>query len=453
MGRRNSRINAEPEEGVIRDVTTDGKGVVDTEGKTVFVDGALTGERIRYQRRKKRRNYDEADLLELLEASEDRVEPPCEFFLNCGGCTWQHLAPEKQILMKQEALLQAFQRIGNVVPGEVMPPLTGANSGYRRRARFGVKFVDGKGRVLVGFRERVKPFIADMNSCQTVHPRLSELLPALQELIAKMDICRRLPQVEASVGEGDADGTDEIVLVFRVLDEPSDNDMALLAEFEKAEQVIVLLQRKGLDTITKLANMDPPDKLHYRLPEHEITIEFGPVDFIQVNHEINQKMIDQALDWLQLDGTETVLDLFSGLGNFSLPLAKRCESLVGVEGEARSVQGARDNAARNNVTNAEFYVANLFETEQIEKDGQRWIKEGFDVVVLDPPRAGAAEILPYLSKMKPSKILYVSCHPGTLARDSEVIVNTLGYTLKQAGVIDMFPQTGHVESMALFVKE
>jgi len=444
VGRRRSIKDAEPEEGVIRDVTTEGKGVVATADKTVFVDGALTGETIRFQRRKKRRNYDEADLLEVISASPDRVEPPCEFFLNCGGCTWQHLAPEQQVLMKQNALLQAFERIGSVQPGAVMPPLTGVPGGYRRRARFGVKFVDGKGRVLVGFRERVKPFIADMSSCVTVYPRLSELLPKLQELIIGMSINRRLPQVEASVGE------DAISLVFRVLDEPSENDKQLLAKFEQDEDVRVLLQRKGPDTITVLASEAEPEKLHYSIPAHDVRIAFGPVDFIQVNHEINLAMIDQALNWLQLSGSEKVLDLFSGLGNFSLPLARHAAFVTGVEGEQRSVQGARDNAAANGIDNTAFHVANLFEAEVLEQDKPGWLSEHYDVVVLDPPRAGAAEILPFIKKMQPAKILYVSCHPGTLARDSETLANELGYTLVQAGVIDMFPQTGHVESMALF---
>lgn len=448
MGRRSSIRNAEPEEAVIRDVTTEGKGVADTEGKTVFVDGALTGETVMFQRYKRRRNFDEASLIEVLEPSADRVTPECEFFLNCGGCTWQHLAAEQQILMKQNALMQAFERLGGgVQPGQVMPPLVGAPGGYRRRARFGVKNVDGKGRVLVGFRERVKPFIADMDSCKTVFPRLSELLPVLQDMIAKMSINRRLPQVEASVGDG------EISMVFRVLDEPTDDDKALLREFGERENIIVLLQRKGPDTITQLDSMEPPGNLHYLMPgkDGDIRIEFGPIDFIQVNHEINIGMIAQAIDWLDLQGDEKLLDLFSGLGNFSLPLAQHCAHVTGVEGEVRTVKGARRNAELNNIDNTEFHTANLFEVEALQQEGVSWLKQDYDVVVLDPPRAGAQEILPVVGKMKPAKILYVSCHPGTLARDSQYIVEELGYRLVQAGVMDMFPQTGHVESMALFV--
>jgi len=436
-----------PEEATIRDVTTEGKGVVGGDGKAIFISGALTGEKVVFQRYKKRRKYDEGDLLEVLEASPDRVDPKCPHFLNCGGCTWQHLAADKQILMKQDALLQAFERIGGVAANEVMPPLTGESWGYRRRARFGAKYVDKKERALVGFRERIKPFIADMDSCETVDPKLGALLPKLQDLVGSLSICRRVPQIEASVGEA------ETSLVFRVLDEPSAADVAALAEFEKAEQVTVLLQRKGLDTITKLQTQEPPDKLFYTLPEFDVRIEFGPVDFIQVNHEINQKMISQAIDWAQPKETDRVLDLFCGLGNFSLPLARKTAHVTGVEGEARSVQGAKANAEINGITNTEFYVANLFDTDVLEDTQQNpWLKGDYDLVLLDPPRAGAAEMIPALRKLGAEKILYVSCHPGTLARDAKSIVEELGYTLVRAGVIDMFPQTGHVESMALFVK-
>ncbi len=443
MGRRASKKPAEPEQGVVRDVTSEGKGVIgDVDGKTVFVDGALTGETIMFQRRKRRRKFDEADLIEVLEASPDRVTPKCSHFLNCGGCKWQHLDASNQIGIKQESLLQAFERIGGVSPKTVMPPLTGEPWGYRRRARFGAKFVDGKGRALVGFRERLKPFIADMDSCETVDPKLSVLLPKLQELVASMDMARRMPQVEASVGEASTS------LVFRVLDEPSAGDMQKLAAFGEAEDVVVLLQRKGPDTIVDLKTGKPPENLFFTIPDFDIRIEFGPVDFIQVNHEINLKMIQQAVDWLQPKPDDTVLDLFSGLGNFSLPLARVTQKVTGVEGELRSVQGAKANAALNGIENTEFFTADLFEPEL----QQPWMKQNYDIVLLDPPRAGAAEIMPVLKKINAPRVLYISCHPGTLARDSRTLVEELGYKLVQAGVIDMFPQTGHVESMALFEK-
>jgi 23S rRNA (uracil1939-C5)-methyltransferase len=440
--RKSSKVFV-PEQGVVRDVTAEGNGVVGGGAvKTVFVDGALTGEEIVFQRRKEKRRYDEANLLEVLKPSPHRVTPKCAYFLNCGGCTWQHLDSEQQILIKQETLLQAFARLGGVRPAVVMSPLRGKPWGYRRRARFAARYVDGKQRMLVGFRERLKPFVADMASCETVDPVLSELLPKLQQLIGSMELVRQIPQVEASVGEA------ETSLVFRVLAEPSADDMAKLAAFAAAESVTVLLQRKGPDTITQLSSEAVPENLFFTIPDFDIRIEFGPVDFIQVNHEINLQMIQQAVDWLQPQATDRVLDLFCGLGNFSLPLARRVAWVTGVEGEVRSVEGARANAERNAIENAEFFAGDLFDTEL----QAAWMQEPYDIVLLDPPRAGAAEIMPVLKRINATKLLYVSCHPGTLARDSKTLVEELGYKLVQAGVIDMFPQTGHVESMALFEK-
>jgi len=441
--RRKSKQTFEPEQGAVRDVTAEGNGVVaGDDGKAVFVDGALTGEHIVFQRRKQKRRYDEADLLEVLEPSPDRVTPKCTYFLNCGGCIWQHLDSEQQILMKQDVLLQAFTRLGGVTPAAVMPPLQGSSWGYRRRARFAARYVDGKERMLVGFRERQKPLVADMASCETVDPALSQLLPKLQQLIGSMDLVREVPQIEASVGEA------ETSLVFRVLAEPGAADIDKLMAFAEAESVTVLLQRKGSDTITQLLSDAAPENLFFTIPDFDIRLEFGPVDFIQVNHEINLRMIQQAVDWLQLKSTERVLDLFCGLGNFSLPLARRVAWVTGVEGEVRSVEGARANAERNGLENTDFHAGDLFDAE-LEA---LWMKQPYDIVLLDPPRAGAAEIMPVLKRINAAKLLYVSCHPGTLARDSKTLVEELGYKLVQAGVIDMFPQTGHVESMALFEK-
>jgi 23S rRNA (uracil1939-C5)-methyltransferase len=441
--RRKPFKQPEPEQGVVRDVTSDGNGVVSSvDGKAVFVDAALTGESIVFQRRKSRRRYDEADLLEVLEPSPHRVTPRCPHFLTCGGCTWQHLDAEHQILAKQHSLLQALERIGGVGPAEVIPPLCGSSWGYRRRARFTAKYVDGKDRMLVGFRERLKPFVAVMDSCETIDPALSALLPELQELIGSLSICRKVPQIEASVGEA------ETSLVFRVLDEPSASDIAAFADFGEQHKMTMLLQRSGRESITKLHSAEAPDKLYYSIPDYSLRIEFSPLDFIQVNHEMNLKMLQQAIDWLQPRSDDTVLDLFCGLGNFSLPLARVTKQVTGIEGELLSVQGARANAALNNIENAEFFVADLFTAELQEP----WMKQAYDIVLIDPPRAGAAEIIPTLKRIGAAKILYVSCHPGTLARDSQTLVEELGYKLAQAGVIDMFPQTGHVESMALFVK-
>jgi len=439
MSRRPERLI---EQATIRDVTTDGRGVADIPGKTVFVDSALSGETVRFQRLKKRKNFDSAGLIDVVERSPLRVDAPCENFGICGGCSLQHMAPAAQLDLKQTALMEQLSRIGGVEPAEVLSPLAGEPLGYRRRARLGARYVEKKGRLLVGFREKHKPYIADMHSCETLVPRLSALIEELSTLIAQLSIVRQVPQIELSLGDN------ALGIVIRVMDAPSIADVELLREFEARVDAIVWLQTGGPDSLQLLTPAKDVPELHYCLDEYGLTLRFGTLDFIQVNHAMNQKMIGQALALADPQPDDSVLDLFCGIGNFSLPLAQRAGRVVGVEIDPRMVARAKANAELNDLSTAEFFAADLSKADE----DPSWWGDGFDLVVIDPPRSGALEVLAKVAAAGARKIVYVSCHPGSLARDAGILCNEYGYTLKAAGAMDMFPQTAHVEAMALFEK-
>ncbi|MFT5064021.1 MAG: 23S rRNA (uracil1939-C5)-methyltransferase [Gammaproteobacteria bacterium] len=446
MARRRSRSNrivAEPQIGLIEDMTHEGNGITRLEGKTVFVAGALTGEKVKYQQVKHGKTYDEADLVEVLEASPDRVEPRCEYFGYCGGCSLQHMEASSQIKYKQKVLVDNLQRIGNVVAEEILEPLTGPSWHYRRKARLGVKDVPKKGRVLVGFREKRAPYIADIKSCQVLESSVGLKLAELSEMIEKLSIKTRLPQIEVAIGDN------AVGLVFRVMDEPTEEDLAILREFAATENFAVWLQPKGPETIYPLD--DHKTQLYYELPDYDTRVNFLPSDFTQVNPELNKKMVKRAVGMLDVQPGQQVLELFAGLGNFTVPLARQAGAdgeVVTVEGDATLVARGEDNAKQNGCTNTTGYVANLYE----DCTNEPWYGRKFDRVLIDPPRSGAAEILAMIAASSPEKIVYVSCHPGTLARDAGILVNDHGYKLVQAGAMDMFPHTAHVESIALFEK-
>ena len=427
----------------IVDTTLDGRGVTRGAGKTAFVRGALQGETVRFRRRRRRRNYDEAELLEILEPSRDRVEPRCPVFGLCGGCSLQHLSADAQLALKQATLLENLERLGGVQPARVLEPVTGPAWGYRRKARLAVKDVPKKGRVLVGFREQGKPFVTDTQRCDTLHPSAGERLAALSDLIGGLSIRSRLPQIEVAVGD------DATALVFRVLDAPSADDLERLRDFGLATGLRVFLQPGGPDSIAPLPGADDDSLLHYRLPSFDLTLAFQPTDFVQVNAGINERMLGLALDLLAPTTDSRVLDLFCGLGNFSLPLARSCEAVLGVEGDAKMVARAGENAASAGLRNAQFATADLSDADALAA----WSAERFDRVLLDPPRSGAAAILPAIAAYEPARLVYVSCHPGTLARDAGRLVNEFGFRLAAAGIMDMFPQTSHVESIALFERD
>ncbi len=431
-------ISAGAQEADIVDLAHDGRGIARVNGKAVFIDGALPGERVRFRVFKRRRQWDEAGLLEVVVASPDRVVPRCAHFGICGGCALQHLSAPAQLAAKQRQLLDNLRRIGRVCPARVLPPMHGPAWSYRRRARLGLKYVHKKSRVLAGFRERDKPYVADLRRCEILAEPLGLLPQSLAALALTLDIREHMPQVEVAAGDR------EIALVFRVLETPSPNDIERLTAFGVAQGVQIFLQSGGRDSIRALRPDAPP--LCYTVDDGAVVIEFGPVDFIQINRDVNVSMVAAALELLEPGPRDTVLDLFCGLGNFTLPLARRALSVVGVEGDAGLIARARGNATRNGIGNAAFVMENLFEPDKFGA----WAGGCYDLVVLDPPRAGAADLMARMPQWRPRRLVYISCHPGSLARDAEILVHTLGFNLTCTGVMNMFPHTTHVESIAVF---
>ncbi len=425
----------------VMDLSHDGRGVSRHEGKAVFVVGALAGETVRARIDRVHKQFDEATTIEVLRASPQRVVPTCPHFGTCGGCSLQHLEPRSQVAAKWHNLAENFERIGQVRPEHWLKPLMGPVWGYRRKARLAVKFVPKKGKTLVGFREVDPRFIADLSVCHTLVPQVGTRLTALGELMGSLEARARIPQIEVAAGD------DRTALVFRNLEPLSESDGDKLRAFGRAEGFAIFLQPGGSDSVTPIDG--GPEELHFSLPEHGLDYAFRPLDFIQVNGEMNRRMIPHALDLLDPQPHERVLDLFCGLGNFTLPLARRAMSVVGVEGEPALVQRARDNAARNGVGNAEFHAADL----AADLRGQPWMEAGFDALLLDPPRTGADATIAQLPLDSVGRIVYVSCHPATLARDAGILVREHGYRLAAAGVMDMFPHTAHIESIALFERD
>jgi 23S rRNA (uracil1939-C5)-methyltransferase len=425
-------------EASIDDLSHDGRGVAHVEGKTVFVADALPGERVRARLLRKHRHFDEARAEEILETSPDRVAPRCPHFGVCGGCVLQHLAPAAQIVAKQNVLAQNFARIGHVEPGRWLAPLTADVWGYRRRARLSVKHVPKKDKTLVGFRERDPRFVADLAHCDVLDPALGEKLGALGALLNDMEGAASIPQIEFSAGD------EARVLVFRHLQPFSASDRGRLAGFGREHGFAILLQPGGTDSVHALEAGDVD--LHYALPDYGLKLAFTPLDFVQVNARINQKMIAHALALLQPGEPDRVLDLFCGLGNFSLPIARRVARVCGVEGDTGLVERARGNAAANGIANADFHVGDLAGDVR----GSAWARAEWDLMLLDPPRSGAEGLLQQLPGKSVRRVVYVSCHPASLARDAGILVRTHGFRLEAAGVMDMFPHTAHVESIALF---
>ena len=440
---RRSRVPSEPITVMIRDLAHDGRGVAKVEEKVVFVDGALPGEEVVANYTKVKKEYDEAQATEVLQSSVDRVAPFCDAYGVCGGCRLQHLDADRQIDFKSEQLKTNLARQAGLTEYAHLPNLRGDSQNYRFKARLGVKNVPAKERVLVGFRERLTPYIVDMHRCPILESKIDQLIDPLSEMIGKLSIASKLPQIEVAVGDN-AHG-----LSFRVLEDPTEEDLAIFREFEIEHDLIIYLQPGNEATTYALSERGVSDQaLSYQLLD-ELTLYFKPYHFTQVNPAMNNKMVKQALDLLDLDGTEKVLDLFCGLGNFTLALATKAGSVIGVEGDKSLTDWAGRNAEFNNIKNVEFHCADL---TQDQKDAP-WMNQAYDAILIDPPRSGAIEMMPYLGVLAPKKILYVSCHPATLARDLAVLTSEYPYELITAGVMDMFPHTAHVESMALLVRK
>ena len=424
----------------ITDLSHDGRGVARIEGKTVFVTGALPGERVRLGRVQRHRNYDESKAEEIIVRSPQRVEPRCAHFGTCSGCSLQHLSPEAQIAAKQHVLAENFERIGKVEPQRWLEPLSGDPWGYRRKGRLSVKWVAKKDKVLVGFREENPRFVADLAHCHTLLPEVGERLSDLGALVGGLEARAEIAQIEIAAGD------DTVALTFRNLRALSDADRSALVAFGRQHRLAILLQPGGPDSVTPLWPETVP--LSFRIAEHDIDIAFRPLDFIQVNAGMNQRMIAHALDLLDPQPDDHVLDLFCGLGNFTLPIARKVAQVTGVEGEAALVARSRENAARNGIVNAQFHAADL----AADQRATAWALARCDKLLLDPPRSGAAAVLDYLPRKGTDRIVYVSCHPGSLARDAGTLVERHGFRLVAAGVMDMFPHTAHVESIGLFVR-
>lgn len=416
----------------IRSVDGRGRGIAEVEGRRMRVPGALAGERVRVRYRRRRKREDEGEVVDVLSGAPGRIAPRCPHFYGCGGCDWQHLDPDADLRAKEEGVRAALAAEG-VAPERVDPPIRGPRFGYRRKARLGVRFVPGKGGALVGFREKFGNRLAVLDACEVLHPAVGRRVGELRSLVNSLDARKRIPQIEVAAGDAGA------MLVFRHLDPLGPEDRQRLRRFGTASGLGVALQPGGPDSVVPLAgDID----LSYRLSRFGLDLRFHPLDFVQVNAEVNAALVERAVDELRPAGR--VLDLFCGIGNFTLAIASRGAAVTGIEGDPRLVERARENARRNRIDRADFRAADLARPDALAT----LFADGVDRLLLDPPRCGAEAVLRSLVPPGPKRIVYVSCHPGTLARDLGRLVHGLGYRLRALALADMFPQTSHVESIA-----
>lgn len=430
-----------PEPVRIESLSHDGRGVTHIDGKAIFVEGALPNELVKMSALKQTRQYDDAIVDEIIEPSDERVNPKCEAFGVCGGCALQHLQHEKQITYKQQSLLDNIQKMSKILPNEVLDPIQSQAWEYRYKARLGVRYVKAKKKIYIGFREKHSRYLARMDACEVLDARVGKNLKVIADAILKLSCYDKIAQIELAISEN------AVALVFRNLVELTDDDKVILSKLGKDKNYHIYLQPKGPKTVALL--YPESSELSYSLPEYDLKLVHLAIDFTQVNPFINPLMIKQALDLLDLNDKDDVLELFCGIGNFTLPIARTANSVVAIEGEKSLVDRANENAERNGISNVEYYVANLME----DTKGLPWLRDKkYTKVLLDPPRSGAKECIDMIASLKPERIVYVSCGPATLARDADVLINTHGYKLQKAGVIDMFPHTAHVESIALFIR-
>ena len=429
----------------IESLDHEGRGVAHVEGKAIFIEGALPGETVRYDSYRRKPNYELATLREVAQASSQRTRPGCPHFGTCGGCAMQHLEPQAQLATKQRVLEDALWHVGRLRAQLIHPPIAGETWGYRTRARMSVRLVPKKGGVLVGFHEKRSSYVAVMDACPVLPPIVSTLIPHLKTLVSGMSTPDRLPQIEVACGDS------QVVLVLRHLEPLTDGDRQRLRDFADRHGIVWYLQAKGPDT-AQLFHPADAAPLAYRLDEFDVNLRFAPTEFTQVNRGVNAMLVRRAMRLLDVHAGERVIDLFCGLGNFTLPIARQGARVLGVEGSVALVARARENAERNGLAErCDYAVANLFEATP-----ESWaaLVEGLggaDKLLIDPPRDGAVEVVKALpDEGGPSRIVYVSCNPATLARDAAVLVHEKGYALRGAGVANMFPHTAHVEAIALF---
>lgn len=426
----------------IHGLSHDGRGIAAINHKTSFIQGALPNEKITYKIVKEHRSYMEGEMMSVIEASESRVKPPCPHFGVCGGCNLQHVEMSLQINLKQQTLLEQLKHFGNVEPQQLLSPLSAYELGYRRKARLGVKYVIKKEKLLVGFREKKSRYLADLDECVVLHPKVGKNFLVLRNLISSLSAFKDIPQIEIAMGD------DEAALVIRHLVPLSAEDIQKLLNFGEKENFHIYLQANAPHPVSKLYPQDDKAYLSYTLPDENIRFLFHPLDFTQINLELNRLMVKQALSLMELKADDQVLDLFCGMGNFTLPLAKHVHHVTGVEGSSAMVERAIANAKYNQINNVNFYVSNL----EAPESNAAWLQKSYDKILLDPPRVGAKEILPHLNTLSANTICYISCNPATLARDAGEMVHQYGYQLKFAGIMNMFPHTAHTEAMAIFQK-
>ncbi len=434
---------------IIESLDHEGRGIAHVEGKAIFIEGALPGETVEYSSYRKKPKFEQARATHILKSSSQRVTPRCKHFGVCGGCSMQHLEPAAQAAAKQRVLEDAFWHLARLRPEVLYPVIYGPAWGYRTRARLSARYVEKKGGALVGFRERSSSYVADMDSCEVLPPKISARLRPLRHLIDSLAHPERLPQIEVSIGDIDAEG--QYVLVLRILQDLTPRDKDNLRAFADEHGVVLYLQTGGPATVVLFHPLDAPP-LAYALPEFGVELRFEPTDFTQINQAVNRMLVRRALALLAPRAGERLADMFCGLGNFTLPIAQSGAQVIGIEGSQALVERARANAVLNGLqARIEFRVANLFEAtpESLALLGR------CDKMLIDPPREGAVALIKALGGLgdaAPARIVYVSCSPATLARDAAVLVHELGYRLRGAGIANMFPQTSHVESIALFEK-
>lgn len=426
----------------IKSLSHEGRGIAYINDKATFVNGALPNETVNCKLTKRHTRYNEGEAIEIIHAAKDRVIPACEHFSICGGCSLQHMEMQAQLQFKQQVLLEQLKHFGQVTPETILPPLSGNPYHYRRKARLGVRYVRKKERLLVGFREKASSFLADIHSCQVLDKSVGLHIEDLAKLIASLSQYEHIAQIEVAVGDT------ETALVFRHLVDLPESDIQKLCLFGKAFHFQIYLQPNAPAKIQKIYPADGNERLTYQLKAYDLTLAFYPLDFTQINGEMNPLMVQQALALLEVKPTDTVLDLFCGLGNFTLPIARHAKTVTGVEGSYEMVMRAKANATLNNIDNAEFFAANLIEPTLT----QTFMQKTYDKILLDPPRTGALEIIQQFPSLSAKRVVYVSCNPATLARDAKELVHGQKYKLKASGIINMFPHTSHIEAMALFEK-
>lgn len=421
---------------VIESLSHEGRGITHLNDKTTFLFNALPGETVTFHYTQKRRQIAEGTSIEILTPSPDRVTPVCPHFTVCGGCSLQQLSPDHQRHLKFNAVLEQLHQQG-ITPKKHLPILTGPDWGYRRKARMGIKFVAQKDKVMVGFRERYSNLITEMQTCSVLDERIGLKIEAIKALIYDLEAKSSIPQIEVAATD------DEMGLILRHLETLSESDLNKIKTFAEQHRFKIYLQPKGIDSIHLLVGNDA--ELHYQIPAFNLTFSFLPAQFTQINETINRKMISQAIQLLDLQPGDRVLDLFCGIGNFTLAIAQQGNPVTGVEGDALAIAQAKKNAALNHLSNTEFHVANLFEDCTILP----WARKQYEHLLIDPPRSGAQAILGLVPYWHPRNIVYISCNPATFARDA-AILNAQGYTLETVGTLDMFPHTEHTEVMGLF---